>query len=307
MATPPSLTVFNSVLGGPTAYLYGAATSLALLGTACAWALDNMKMSLGDGKGPEKGAIVVRLFLTLGALGAYTLISGSIWSFFHGAAAEIFPHDASAALGNLMGAAARRFQDYSFNALSLVNSAKDAVVVFGSLFAFGAALIGYWNLQTFQVVAYNTVFALGPLIIGLTPFGVPGLRTWLLILVEISSWATIQAVIFRSIQDRLTYYLQRATELPITSLEFFDIFSQLALLATLPAIVPVIAGRLFGMGAGAAFAQAPNLLTPQLLGSFVGGFFGSRAGKSGGGGGSSLPSAGDVLPKSTKSRRGGDV
>ncbi|WP_342382215.1 hypothetical protein NVS55_40150 (plasmid) [Myxococcus stipitatus] len=307
--TAPSLTVFNSVLGGPTTYFYAAGWTMIGVGFTSSLALDAMTNAL-TGEKSKRGEIVVRLFLCIGAMLAYTAIANGIWWFFQATAAEVYPHSALGGLSNLMMVAVRRYQDYSFNALSVVSSAKEGLVIFGSLASFIIALLGYWNTQTFQVIGFNVIFALGPLLIALTSFGIPGIRTWILLLVELSSWTVIQAVIFRTIEGRLIYYLRRAAELPVLSIEFLDIFSQLAVLATLPVVVPALAGRLFGMGAGAAFASAPNsVLSPQVLGAALGGYFGSRTGSShkGKGGGDDDHHSGDSPQRKSESRRGGDV
>jgi len=304
--TAVNLTVFNSVLGGPTAYLYGAGWTLLGIGFACAWANDNMQLAL-TGKS-DKGTIVGRLIYAVGALSAYTLISGAIWYFFQTTAATVYPRDALSGIGVLMATAAQRFQDYSFNAFSAAASLKDGLVIFGALAAFAAALLGWWNVQTFQVVGYNTVFALGPLLIGMSTFGLPTIRTWLLLTVELSSWTVIQAVVFRCIEGRLTYYLQRASTLPLLSVEFLDLFGQLGVLATMPVVIPALAGRLFGIGAGAAFASAPSILpSPAALAAAVGGFLGGRAGSNSRKSETSVPHPGKGMDHVSPSRSRGDV
>ncbi|RKH92976.1 hypothetical protein [Corallococcus sp. AB038B] len=301
----PELTIFNSVFSGPALPIYGAGTTLACVCYALALYADAQRAGLG-GKS-DRAAIHDRLAWAILCLGAYTWIMGSVWAFFQSTAASVYPRSALGAIGTLMEAALRRFQEYSFSNFSVASAMKDGFIVATSLVAFVSALLGYWSTQTFQVVAYNCWFALGPLLIGLSVYpGMSTLRTWLMGTFEISAWSLIQAIVFKTIEGTLTYYLQRAAAMPLLSLDFLDVFSQLALLAVLPVVVPTIAARLFGAGIGAAFASAqmPSI-SPMAFAAAVGGYVGGKFGSS-----KSEPSAAGHGPSAVnaqRSKRSGDV
>lgn len=273
--------VFDTVTGGaPTAVLYRFAWGLLVAVGVLAWAFEAMKAALNPRYTPEYGQVLTRVVLAAAALSAYTGITSGIWAFTQHAAVSIYPRTALEGLGELLKAAARRVQDYHFTLLDGAAAIRDAVVVYAALAAFVFALLGHGQTQSLQVIAYNTLFAVGPLLVVLSVFGLPTLRTWLLGTFEIGAWSIVQAIVYRTIETKLRYYLTTLANESLLKLDWLDIFSQLAVLAVLPLAVPVIAARFIGAGLSTAFSStSPSSLGINSLAAAIGGYVGSRFGR----------------------------
>ena len=241
------LGLFDTVTSGPGAVTYGVGWALLALGTVFSLLLQ--QLAVAQGKKPDYPLVIARSAMAAVALGLFAFISQAVWSGTQSIAYGIYPETKLSALGKLLSVSATRFQDYNLSVFGLGSALKDGAVVLTGLASWLLALIAHWQLTNVQIAVYDVVFCFGPLMLGLSCFGLPTGRVWLTALLEVSSWSISMAVVYAAIDGQVTQYLSEAHKVPLLDSRFLDVINMLVFLSSLPLIVPVITGRLLGMSA----------------------------------------------------------
>lgn len=268
--------LFDTVLSGPASAPYKVGWAILGVGFAVSIAFENLKTA--SGTKPDFGPVILRAVLAAMGLSLFTFINKAMWVGCQSLAAGIYPDTKMQALAGLLKQVATRFQDYDFSILSMGHAMKDGAVMFFAIGAWLLALLGHSQLEQMQQVIYNVWFTLGPIMLGLSAFGLPSGRIWLIGLTELCAWSVTQAVVYVSIEGSLYRYLQVAKTAPLLDLQFMDVIDQLVFLGSMPILVPVVTGLALGVSAlgpltsaaGQAISSAVTSAAASLIGSSIG-------------------------------------
>jgi hypothetical protein len=268
--------LFDTVIGGPAAVPYAVAWSLVAVGTVFATIVEKSQVFVAGGR-PNIGKVVVQSATAALALVLFVPISKGVWWATQSVAYSIYPDTAFQGLGRALTAIGRRFQSYSFSfsVTNVVQGIKDSLVSVSALSAYAKALLAHYQLKEIQSGVYNVVFVFGPLLIGLSAFGLPTLRIWITALLEVSSWSITCSVLYLGITTQLQNYMKGPVEADpsLFSSTFLDAMNSLSFLASLMIVVPIVTARLLGMQAlGELGRVMPGSTWAGRLGRWVGSF-----------------------------------
>jgi hypothetical protein len=240
--------LFNTVIGGPAAAPYTVGWALLLVGTLWSLLVEQLKATRGERA--EHSSVIAQALVAAIALGSFTFVSRAVWWAAQTLAHEIYPDSKMDAFRKLLTLSALRFRDFSFSLTSIGTGLRDGLVMIVGMQAWLLAFLAHWQLQKVQACVYNVIFCFGPILLGLSAFGLPTARVWLTALIEVSSWSITAAVVYYGVDSSLTQYLNvDANEQGILSTRFLDVVNNLIYLSSIMVIVPVVTGRLLGMSA----------------------------------------------------------
>jgi hypothetical protein len=242
-----SFGLFDTVIGGPAAAPYAVGWALLLVGTLASLALGQVRTMKGS---PGANAEVLARFV-LGAvgLGLFTFISKVVWWATQSLAHSIYPDTKLQAMGRMLAAMAGRFREhsFSFSVTGFAEGLRDSFVMLCGLTSWLLGLLAHWQIQQTQQAVYNVIFCFGPILIGLSGFGLPTARIWLTSLLEVSSWSITAAVLYHGISSQIESYA--ADPGAVMSTRFLDVTNTLVFFSSMMVVIPVVTGRLLGMSA----------------------------------------------------------
>jgi hypothetical protein len=250
----PTTGLFDTVIDGPASACYGVGWALWAVGVV--FSLVNAQFNLLRGRGSSFAEVLGRSALGAVALGLFTFISKAVWWAAQGLAVSIYPDTKMQAFGKVLAGVAMQFQNYSFSLTGAIAGLRDSFVLLAGVASWLVALLGHWEMQQVQRGVYNVVFAFGPLLIGLSAFGLPTGTVWFTALMEVSSWSITMAVIYRGIADQMSAYFADAQSQSFLSLHFLDVVENCVFLASMTVVVPVVTGRLLGLSALGELSKA---------------------------------------------------
>lgn len=265
--------LFDTVLAGPAAATYGVAWALLAFTTAVRGF--NMSLKLATGQDPEIGRFIYDLIFAAGGLALYSVICSNIWAFGQNLAFAIYPDSKMEALGTLLNQVSARFRDYSFSFLDVAKGAKDGAVVAVSFLSWIFALLGHEQLQGLQANFWNILYCFGPLLLAASMLGIPSARVWFSCLIQVSVWSVAVAVVYLTIGDSLTHYLEQARDLPLLDTQFISVINYLLCFAMLPVFVPAIVAFFVGQSTLPIFSAAGAAPVFSGLMAYLGSRFGA--------------------------------
>jgi hypothetical protein len=253
----PDLPLFDTVVSGPAAVPFSVGVSLVAVGTAFSVIVEQKKVFI-TGDVPNIARVKVQAVTCVIALVLFVPISRGVWWAAQNIAVAIYPDSAMQSLASSLSAIAARFQTLTTSRASLANAVtnpaafagqvvKDSAVSFAGMMAQVLLLLAHNQLKNIQGGLYNVVFCFGPLLIGISAFGLPTLRIWIMALIEVSSWSITAAVLYFGVSTQLSGYMQSAISTDLLDTRFLDAINNLVFLSSLMLVVPIVTGRLLGM------------------------------------------------------------
>ena len=253
----PDLQLFDTVVSGPAAVPFSVGLSLVAVGTVFSVIVEQRKVFI-TGDVPNIAKVKVQAVTCVIALVLFVPISKGVWWAAQNIAVAIYPDSAMQSLASSLQAIAARFQTLTTSRASIANAVtnpigfagqalKDSAVSFAAMMAQLLLLLAHCQLRNIQAGLYNVVFCFGPLLIGISAFGLPTLRIWIMALVEVSSWSITAAVLYFGVSTQLASYMQSAISTDLLDTRFLDAINNLVFLSSLMLVVPVVTGRLLGM------------------------------------------------------------
>lgn len=242
----PSVGLFNTVLNSPASAPYAVGWALILMAILVGTIYEQLKAATGGRA--DHGSVIMRAVLAAFLLAPYTFLARATWWAAQTIALQIYPDAKLQALGKFLGILASRFRDYHFSVLELGTGIRDGLVLTVGLASWLLTLLAHSELEQIQVVVFNVIFVFGPLLIGLSAFGLSTARIWITSLLAISSWSITVAVIYRSVEDQLVYYAGIASQDTFLQGHYWDVVQHLVFISSLMFIVPSITGLLLGVG-----------------------------------------------------------
>jgi hypothetical protein len=256
-----ALRVFTDVTDGPAAVPYAVGWGLLVCGVIFSVIVEMSKIATSSKK-PDVGEVIVSGSFAAIMLASYKAVCAGVWWATQGVAKAIYPDDHLETLGKMLGQIAERFQHYTltFSVTQIAQGIKDSLVSVTAMASWALAVLSHWQIKQVQVNVYNVVFCFGPLLIGLSAWKLPTLKIWLTSLLEVSSWSITSAVLYFGLQSQFQRYLTTANQSTpnILDTRFLDAINGLIFLSSFMVIVPVVTGRLLGMGALGELGRVSN-------------------------------------------------
>ncbi|WP_163778713.1 conjugal transfer protein TraG [Myxococcus vastator] len=252
------MNLIHTILSGPAVVPYGVGWALLILGTVVSAGLNQLTF-LG-GKNEPPGIVLSRLIIGAILLTSFTWISQSIWWGTSEIADTIFQEAEYFSMRDDLGRFSGRLQKYWWSpgpgGAFFWASMKDNFVSLIATVSLGIALLAREQLEMLQVVLFNVIFCFGPMLIGLSTFGIPTARIWVIALLEICSWSVTSAVLYASINTRLTEYVRNAGDQDLTNTDFLNVIGIFVFMSSMTLVVPVVTGRLLGISTLGELANA---------------------------------------------------
>jgi hypothetical protein len=273
----------DEITSGPAAVPYAVGWSLVALGFV--FSLSLQQTAALSGKKPDHGAVIGRAMLAAIALASYKLITQSAWWGCSTLANQIYDTGHREQMGVLMESfVTRTWTTAAANYIPVVGqlyNIRNLAVDFLMGFCLWASSFALDGLNTVQVCVYNVLYCFGPLMIGLSVFGLPTGQIWLTAVLEICSWSITGSIVQMTMYTRFVRQFHDATTQGLLNFEWWDALKEMGFLTSLVFAVPILTSRLLGMtalgelsktalGSNASMAMAGMLSRWGTLGGATG-------------------------------------
>ena len=266
--------LLDTVLSGPAAFPYKVAWGLLVLGTIVSASLENLAVARGEA--PKQVSVFMRSASAAVLLACYTFVMKAIWWSFAGIANQVFTQQQGANFGKILSGAVTQFTQVTTPGTMISgiwNGVGSMAVSVTGIMASVAATMSRWQLTTLQICLYNVVFAIGPLLIALSAFGLKTLKIWISAALEIASWSLTAAVLWATMyQTTLRYWEDVAGKSLVGDTRWLDVIDNYVLLASMCFVVPIVSARFFGFSALGELAAAQVHTMAGNLGNRVRGW-----------------------------------
>ncbi|NTX67628.1 hypothetical protein HUA74_43975 [Myxococcus sp. CA051A] len=258
----------NTVLSGPAVVPYAVGWALLIAGSVFSWVLGQQKWIGGEPSSPYRPLALLLVGSAL--LATFVPLSSAVWWGTSEISDGILEEAKWITLRDDFTRFGERLKQYWWSpgpgGVLFWANLKDNFVAFSASVSLGLAMLAREQLEYLQVVLFNVIFTFGPMMIGLSAFGLPTARIWMVALLEISSWSITSAVLYSAITARMRQYMELTATQGVLDTEFLSIVSICVFMSSMTFVVPVVTGRLLGISAlgELANATAGNDMTKRL-------------------------------------------